>query len=59
MDIGLLRGVITAVLFIAFCGVVLWAWSGKRKTAFDSAAQLPLQENEQAYVANDRQGDPS
>lgn len=58
MDIGLLRAIITALLFIAFCGVVAWAYSSKRKTAFDRAAQLPLKENETA-ATNDQQGDPS
>ena len=28
--------------FIAFIGVVLWAYSGKRKQQFDEAANLPF-----------------
>jgi cytochrome c oxidase cbb3-type subunit 4 len=27
---------------IAFVGVWIWAWSGKRKRAFDEAAHLPF-----------------
>lgn len=42
MDIGTLRGIITLVLLLAFIGIVIWAYSAKRKSAFDEAAQLPL-----------------
>jgi cbb3-type cytochrome oxidase subunit 3 len=30
MDIGLFRSVMTVVLFAAFIGIVLWAWSARR-----------------------------
>ena len=42
MDIGMIRGIGTAVVFIAFIGVVLWAYSSKRKSSFDEAANLPF-----------------
>ena len=42
MDIGTIRGLGTAVVFIAFIGVVLWAYSSKRKSNFDEAANLPF-----------------
>ncbi|VXB95781.1 conserved hypothetical protein [Pseudomonas sp. 8AS] len=42
MDIGTLRGIGTAVVFIAFIGVVLWAYSSRRKDSFDEAANLPF-----------------
>ena len=42
MDIGTLRGIGTAVIFIAFIGVVLWAYSSRRKDSFDEAANLPF-----------------
>ncbi len=45
MDIHLLRAVITAVLFAVFIGIVLWAWSGKRREDFDAAARLPLEDD--------------
>ncbi len=38
----MIRGIGTAVVFIAFIGVVLWAYSGKRKQQFDEAANLPF-----------------
>ena len=42
MDINDLRIIITVVAFITFIGIVLWAYSSKRKTAFDEAARLPF-----------------
>ena len=42
MDIGTIRGIGTAVVFIAFISVVLWAYSSKRKSSFDDAANLPF-----------------
>jgi cytochrome c oxidase cbb3-type subunit 4 len=48
MDWGTAMGVITAVLLIAFLGVVVWAYSKKRRRAFDEAARLPLQDDGEA-----------
>lgn len=45
MDWGTAMGVITAVLLAAFVGVVVWAYSAKRRRAFDEAARLPLQDD--------------
>jgi cytochrome c oxidase cbb3-type subunit 4 len=42
---GHLSGVMTAVLMLAFIGIVAWAWSGKRRKSFDAAARLPLEED--------------
>ena len=42
MDINTLRSVITVLSFALFLGIVFWAWSAKRKAAFDEAAQLPF-----------------
>jgi cytochrome c oxidase cbb3-type subunit 4 len=44
MDIQTIRGIGTAVVFIAFIGLVLWAYSSKRKSSFDDAANLPFVE---------------
>ncbi len=41
-DVGTIRGLGTVVVFIAFIGVVLWAYSSKRKSNFDEAANLPF-----------------
>jgi cytochrome c oxidase cbb3-type subunit 4 len=42
MDINTLRGLSTLFLLLAFLGLVLWAYSGKRKKEFDEAANLPF-----------------
>jgi cytochrome c oxidase cbb3-type subunit 4 len=35
----------TLLLMLTFVGIVLWAWSGKRKKDFDEAARLPLDDD--------------
>jgi cytochrome c oxidase cbb3-type subunit 4 len=42
MDINDLRGLSTVFMLVAFIGLVLWAYSGKRKQSFDEAANLPF-----------------
>ena len=49
MDIGTFRGVITAVLFVAFIGLLFWAFSSRRRADFDAAARLPLDEKMPAH----------
>jgi cytochrome c oxidase cbb3-type subunit 4 len=44
MSIGTVRGLITLVLMLAFIGLVLWAYSKRRKADFEEMAQLPFQE---------------
>ncbi|HEX5865678.1 MAG TPA: CcoQ/FixQ family Cbb3-type cytochrome c oxidase assembly chaperone [Casimicrobiaceae bacterium] len=46
MDINDLRVVITVLAFVAFVGIVFWAYSRKRKHEFDEAASLPFTEND-------------
>lgn len=45
MDIGTVRGLITALLVILFLGIWAWSWSRKRRKDFDAAAQLPLDDD--------------
>jgi cytochrome c oxidase cbb3-type subunit 4 len=45
MNIGTVRGLITLALMLAFLGLVIWAYSKPRKTDFDEAARLPLEED--------------
>jgi cytochrome c oxidase cbb3-type subunit 4 len=46
MDINDLRAAITVASFIAFIGIVWWAYSARRKNAFDRAARSILQEDD-------------
>jgi cytochrome c oxidase cbb3-type subunit IV len=45
MNTGWLLGVTTAVMLLCFLGVVIWAWSGRRKSSFERAARLPLEDD--------------
>ena len=38
----LLHSIMTLITFITFVGVVVWAWSRKRKHEFDEAANAPF-----------------
>lgn len=44
MTLGMVRGLLTAVLFVAFIGLWVWAWSKRREPDFRDAALLPLAE---------------
>ena len=44
MDVSTFHGLWTAALLVIFIGIVVWAWSGKRKRAFDEAARIPLED---------------
>ena len=46
MDINDLRGLSTAFLMVAFISLCIWAYSKKRKQAFDEAANLPFADEE-------------
>lgn len=45
-DINFFRGLSTVFAMAAYLGVCYWAFSRKRKTDFDSAAQLPFADDE-------------
>ncbi|ERX38196.1 hypothetical protein Q011_03087, partial [Pseudomonas aeruginosa 6077] len=48
MDIGTLRGLGTLLIMVAFIGLVIWAYSGKRKKSFDEATMLPFADDPEA-----------
>ncbi len=55
MDVNLMRSVITAVLFVVFIGIVLWAWGRGRRADFEAAARLPLDDDlAESQLARDR-----
>jgi cytochrome c oxidase cbb3-type subunit 4 len=47
MDINDLRSLFTVLAFIAFTGIVWWAYSDRRKQTYDEAAMLPLDDDSQ------------
>ena len=42
MDWGFVMGVTTAILLVAYIGIVVWAFEHRRRRTFDEAARLPL-----------------
>ncbi|HCL3230171.1 TPA: cbb3-type cytochrome c oxidase subunit 3 [Pseudomonas aeruginosa] len=48
MDIGTLRGLGTLLIMVAFIGLVIWAYSDKRKKSFDEATMLPFADDPEA-----------
>ncbi len=41
----MISGIVTAILLACFLGGTAWAYSGKRKSEFEEAARLPLEDN--------------
>lgn len=48
MDIGMIRGLGTALVLVAFVGLALWVFSPRRKKDFDEATQLPFADDPEA-----------
>ena len=46
MDMGIVRGLITAAIFVLFIGIAVWSFSRNRQSEFDAASQLPLGDDE-------------
>jgi cytochrome c oxidase cbb3-type subunit IV len=44
VDIGVIRGLITLALMVAFIAMVVIVWSRRRSAEFESAARLPLED---------------
>lgn len=40
MDIGTIHSIWTVLLFVSFIGIVIWAYSKRRKDDFKNAANL-------------------
>lgn len=52
MDFTLIEAIWTVVVMVTFIGIVLWAWSGKRKQDFNEAANIPFNENRPVTTEN-------
>lgn len=46
MIFALIHTIFTVVMFVLFIGIIVWAWSAKRKRGFDEAARLPLEDDD-------------
>ena len=47
MSFTLFQSLWTIVVMIIFLGIVWWAFSSKRKSAFDEAARVPFEDEPQ------------
>ena len=45
MDINDFRGIMTALVFIAFIGISVWAYSRQSASAFEQMSRLPLEDD--------------
>ena len=54
MDINTMRSIVTVVAFAAFIAIVLWAYSDKSKAAFEQAARLPFEEDDEGIEIGER-----
>ena len=57
MDINTLRGLGTVFAFVAFVGVVIWAYSASKKKDFDEAAQLPFADEDEHETSDEQHKD--
>ena len=46
MDFTLIQSLWSIVILVTFLGIVFWAYSSKRKSAFDEASRLPFEDDE-------------
>ena len=51
MDMGLFRGLVTVILFIAYCLLLFRTFSKRHKAEYDKAALMPLEENARPVVS--------
>lgn len=45
-NMGVVRGLLTLALFLAFMTLWAWAWSKNRQADFDRMARLPLEDQD-------------
>jgi len=43
-----MRSIVTVLMFFTFIGIVWWAFSSRRKDAYEAAARIPLEDDEPA-----------
>ncbi|KPU61392.1 cbb3-type cytochrome oxidase component FixQ family protein [Pseudomonas fluorescens] len=53
MSTGMIRGLGTVVVFIAFVGLTLWVFSGKRGPEFAEARLLPFADEPQPDITEE------
>ena len=54
MNYSDMSSVMTVVMMAVFIGIVLWAWSGKRREDSEAAARVPLDDDEPVAAVSTR-----
>ena len=55
MDTLSFQSIWTVIAFVVFVGIVVWAWSGRRKKDYDKAARMAL-DDDKAVSDEQRRG---
>jgi cbb3-type cytochrome oxidase subunit 3 len=56
MDMEWMRSAMTVIAFVAFIGIVLWAWRARKQSDFEAAARSVLRDDDTARTPiNERQ----
>lgn len=58
MDINDFRAWHTVILLAIFIGIVIWAYSRRRKKSFDEAANLPFADDERHKATVEKENKP-
>jgi len=51
---SLFHSIWTALLFLLFIGIVIWAWSRRQKERFDDAANIPFKDEDEQQGGGNR-----
>ncbi|HSG51261.1 MAG TPA: cbb3-type cytochrome c oxidase subunit 3 [Rheinheimera sp.] len=57
MQYATLHSIFTVILFVGFVAFVIWAFGKKRKTDFDSAANLVFDDEQKAQQKTKQESD--
>jgi cbb3-type cytochrome oxidase subunit 3 len=51
LNMGVVRGLLTLILFLAFMTLWAWAWNKNRQAEFDHVARLPLDDHDSPHFS--------
>ena len=54
MDVNILHSIVTLIAFTTFIAIVLWAYSARSKVAFEQAAMLPFDEEDEKRLGGEQ-----
>ncbi len=50
----MIKGIATLACLLAFLGVVWWAYGGRRRSRFEEASRIPLEDEEASPASRSR-----